>query len=46
MTTMEEVLLDREILDQLDAYDLDLSAYDPYQDVPVEELSREVLDLL
>jgi hypothetical protein len=43
---IEEVLLDRYILDQLDAYDLDLSAYDPYQDVPVEELSQEVLALL
>lgn len=43
---IEEVLLDREILNQLDAYDLDLSAYDPYQDVPVEELSQEVWDLL
>ena len=43
---IEEVLLDRYILDQLDAYDLDLSAYDPYQDVPVEELSHEALALL
>ena len=43
---IEEVLLDREILNQLDAYDLDLSSYDPYQDVPVEELSQEVWDLL
>ena len=43
---IEEVLLDREILNQLDAYDLYLSAYDPYHDVPVEELSHEVLALL
>ena len=43
---MEEVLLDRYILDQLDAYDIDLTAYDQYQDMPVEELSQEVLALL
>lgn len=43
---MEEVLLDRSILDQLDAYDLDLSEHDWDSDVPVEELSQEALELL
>jgi hypothetical protein len=42
----EEVMLDRSILDQLDAYDLDLSEHDWDSDVPVEELSQEVLELL
>jgi hypothetical protein len=43
---MEEVLLDRYILDQLDAYDLDLSEHEWDSDVPVEELSPEALELL
>jgi len=43
---MEEVMLDRYILDQLDAYDMDLATYDQYQDMPVEELSQEALALL
>lgn len=43
---MEEVLLDRSILDQLDAYDLDLSEHYWDSDVPVEELSQEALELL
>jgi hypothetical protein len=43
---MEEVLLDRYILDQIDAYDLDLSEHDWDSDVPVEELSQEALELL
>jgi hypothetical protein len=43
---MEEVLLDRSILDQLDAYDLDLSDHNWDSDVPVEVLSHEVLELL
>jgi hypothetical protein len=43
---MEEVMLDRSILDQLDAYDLDLSTDDWDMDVPVEELSPEALELL
>lgn len=42
----EEVMLDRYILNQLDAYDLDLTEDDWDKDVPVEELSREVMELL
>ena len=43
---MEEVLLDRYILNQLDAYDLDLTEDDWDADVPVEQLSPEALELL
>ena len=43
---MEEVLLDRYILNQLDAYDLDLTEDDWDKDVPVEQLSPEALELL
>jgi len=43
---MEEVLLDRYILSQLDAYDLDLTEDDWDNDMPVEELSQEALELL
>ena len=43
---MEEVLLDRYILNQLDAYDLDLTEDDWDNDVPVEQLSPEALELL
>jgi hypothetical protein len=43
---IEEVLLDREILNQIDAYDFDLSSDDWDYDVPVEELSHEALALL
>jgi len=43
---LEEVMLDRYILNQLDAYDLDLTEENWDGDVPVEELSQEVLDLL
>ena len=42
---MEEVLLDRYILSQLDAYDLDLSE-DDWDEMPKEQLSDEVLELL
>ena len=45
---IEEVLLDREILDQLDQYevDWDVAELDENLYVPREELSQEVLDLL
>ena len=45
---IEEVLLDREILDQLDQYevDWDVAELDENLYVPHEELSQEVLDLL
>lgn len=43
---IDEVVLDREILDQIEAYDLDLSEDNWEGDVPVEELSYEVLELL
>ena len=43
---LEEVMLDRYILNQLDAYDLDLTEENWDKDVPVEELSYEVLELL
>jgi len=43
---IEEVMLDRAILDQLDAYDLDLAEHDWDADVPVEELSYDPLELL
>jgi hypothetical protein len=43
---IDEVMLDREILDQIEAYDLDLSEDNWEGDVPVEELSYEVLELL
>jgi hypothetical protein len=42
----EEVMLDRYILNQLDAYDLDLTEDDWDSDVPVEQLSPEALELL
>ena len=42
---MEEVLLDRYILSQLDAYDFDLSE-DNWDEMPKEQLSEEVLELL
>ena len=43
---LEEVMLDRYILNQLDSYDLDLTEDNWEGDVPSEELSREVLELL
>ena len=43
---MEEVLLDRYILNQLDAYDLDLTEENWDKSVPVEQLSPEALELL
>jgi hypothetical protein len=43
---MEEILLDRQILDQIDSYDLDLTEYDWDEGVPVEELSYDPLELL
>lgn len=43
---IEEVLLDRYILDQIEAYDIDLSDYDPDAFVPREQLSQEVLEML
>jgi len=42
----EEVMLDRYILNQLDAYDLDLTEDAWDKDVPVEQLSPEALELL
>jgi hypothetical protein len=42
---IEEVMLDRAILDALDGYDTDFSA-DDWERMPVEELSQEVLALL
>ena len=43
---IEEVMLDRYILDQLDNYDLDLTEENWDGEVPVEQLSHEALDLL
>jgi hypothetical protein len=43
---IEEVLLDREILNQIDTYEFDLASHDWDSDVPVEELSYEALALL
>ena len=43
---IEEVMLDRYILDQLDSYDLDLTEENWDGKVPVEELSYEARDLL
>lgn len=43
---LEEVMLDRYILNQLDSYDLDLTEENWEGDVPVEELSYDPLDLL
>jgi len=43
---IEEVMLDRYILDQLDSYDLDLTEENWDGEVPVEQLSPEALDLL
>jgi hypothetical protein len=43
---IEEVMLDRDILNQLDAYDLDLTEENWEGDVPVEELSYEARELL
>ena len=43
---IEEVMLDRDILNQLDAYDLDLTEDNWEGEVPVEQLSYEALELL
>lgn len=43
---LEEVMLDRYILNQLDSYDLDLTEDNWEGDVPAEELSREAMELL
>ena len=43
---IEEVMLDRDILNQLDAYDFDLSEDNWDDDLPKEQLSAEVLELL
>jgi len=43
---LEEVMLDRDILNQLDAYDLDLTEENWEGDVPAEKLSHEALELL
>ena len=42
---IEEVMLDRAILNALDSYDTDISD-ENWERMPVEELSQEVLDLL
>ena len=43
--TISEVMLDRWLLEQLDEINDDMNM-DPEKDVPMEELSYEVLELL